>query len=286
MSLKLFRERLIFGTGRLVSGGYAPQSRHMIAACRKAGITRFDTAPLYGMGGAEELLGEAAGQDATLHTKIGSPRPTFPSLRGWAKRLRNLGPNPAAAKRIELAPEPFSGPSAQMDFSAASVARSLARSRQLLRRHRLDLVLLHEAEPWQIPAETLRLLEQEVRLGGIAQLGYAHSGPPLRTLTGWVAQCAPWPEDLESLTTGKSRIFHSILRGLAAAAKVNSACSTGLASAAAELGLAGEGLAGDYLAALVWLHRQLPDAGLIFATSDPGRLDQFIALLDRIAPRR
>ena len=51
------------------------------------------------------------------------------------------------------------------------------------------------------------------------------------------------------------------------------------------LGLAEAGAAGRYLSALVWLHQRQPNAGLVFATSAASRLGQFLALLDRIAPR-
>lgn len=286
MSLDQLRERLVFGTGRLAGGGYSGQSREMIAACRSAGISRFDTAPLYGMGAAEGLLGTFAGPDAILHTKVGSARPGFPALRGWAKRFRNLAPNQAAAERLDLAPQPYVRPSAAMDFSADAVAHSLARSRRLLRRDQLDLVLLHEAEPWQIPAESLAVLERQLAEGSIAQLGFAHSGPPLQDVGGWTVQTAPWLDDVGAAKAGKSRIFHSVLRGLTAAAKGDPGFAVELAALAGELDLADEGPAGRYLAALVWLHRRLPDAGLIFATSAPDRLARFLNLLDRIAPLR
>lgn len=285
MTLGMLRERLIFGTGRLAGGGYAQASRDMIAACQQAGINRFDTAPLYGMGAAEGLLGAAASAQASVHTKVGSARPGFAALRGWAKRLRNLAPNSAAAARLDLAPKVYAGPSPAMDFSAEAIARSLARSRRLLRRDRLDLVLLHEAEPWQIPANSLALLEFELAEGRIARLGFAHSGPALRPAAGWVVQTAPWLSDLERTGAGQSRIFHSVLRGLTAAAQ-DGAIAAELEALAAELDVAGEGPAGRYLTALAWLHRRLPDAGLVFATSAPDRLTQFLTLLDRIAPPR
>jgi hypothetical protein len=285
MSLNQLRERLIFGTGRLAGGGYSGQSCDMIAACHAAGIIRFDTAPVYGMGAAEGLLGTAAGADAILHTKVGSARPGSPALRGWAKRMRNLLPNRASAARLELAPQRYAGPSAAMDFSAETIVGSLDRSRRLLRRDRLDLVLLHEAEPWQIPPESLAVLERQRADGSSAQLGFAHSGPPLRDSAGWAVQTAPWLGDLDAAGL-QPRIFHSVLRGLTAAAEGDPVCAAELEASAGELDVADEGPAGRYLAALVWLHRRRPDAGLIFATSAPDRLARFLILLDRIAPPR
>lgn len=281
MTLALLRERLIFGTGRLSGGGYAGQSRQMIAACQGAGIVRFDTAPIYGLGGAEQLLGMTAGQGAIIHTKIGSRPPAFPALRGWAKWFRNMAPNSNAAGRLYHPPQRFARPSAQMDFSPDAVAQSLARSRRLLRRDRLDLVMLHEAEPWQVPEATRALLEVERDAGRIGALGFAHSGPPLQETAGWIAQCAPWADSLAG--SGAGRIFHSILR---AAVSCDDPIAAEIDQTVAELSLRGQGPGGRYLAALVWLHRRQPEAGLVFATTAPERLASFLALLDRIAPRK
>lgn len=280
MILPLLRERLIFGTGRLAGGAYASRSKALIAACQAAGIVRFDTAPSYGMGAAEELLGSAVGAGSIIHTKVGSSRPAWSSLRGWAKYLRNSVHNRATVERVNIAPLRYQEPDHAMDFSPAAIVRSLNRSRRLLRRDRLDLVLLHEAEPWQLPDDSLSLLAAEQKTGRIGQLGFAHSGPMLRENPGWLAQTVPWPEAL--LGRGDGCIYHSILR---AASSGDAIFSAELEQTKMSLGLAEAGAAGRYLSALVWLHQRQPNAGLVFATSAASRLGQFLALLDRIAPR-
>lgn len=190
MILPLLRERLIFGTGRLAGGAYASRSKALIAACQAAGIVRFDTAPSYGMGAAEELLGSAVGAGSIIHTKVGSSRPAWSSLRGWAKYLRNSVHNRATVERVNIAPLRFQEPDHAMDFSPAAIVRSLNRSRRLLRRDRLDLVLLHEAEPWQLLMTAFPCLRPSRKLEESANWGL----PILarccaRTPVGWRKLC-------------------------------------------------------------------------------------------------
>lgn len=278
------RQRLIFGTGRLAGGAYAPTSRRMIETCLRAGIHTFDTAPVYGMGAAESLLGDViAGADGiAIHTKVGSQAPSLPGLRGWAKRVRNLAPNAGAQDRVDSAPARYAGPSASMDYSRDYVTASLEQSRRRLRRDRLDLVLLHEAEPQDIPEGTWAALQAQAGSSRIAQLGFAHSGPPQHKSAQLVAQTAPWPDDFLAPSGPNPRVFHSVLRGLNAAINANPAVAAAAAETSARHGLDREGAAGTYAAGLLLLAQTWPDAKLIFATTAPDRLNTFLALLDRI----
>ena len=58
------------------AGQTLDQSRRVIDAALDAGVTLFDTAPVYGMGGSEAHLGEALGKrrgQAVIATKFGHP---------------------------------------------------------------------------------------------------------------------------------------------------------------------------------------------------------------------
>lgn len=278
------RQRLVFGTGRLCSGPYAAQSRRMIERCLAAGILAFDTAPSYGMGAAEGLVGDVVGDLAgvAVHTKVGSLRPSYPALRGWAKGLRNLAPNLGAGARVDIGLTRHTGPSQGMDYSAAALRASLARSHDLLRRERIDLVLLHEAEPAEIEAQGWAVLSGELASGGIGALGFAHSGPAGNADPALAAQLAPWPQDFLGASDNRPRLFHSVLRGYREAAARDPAVAAAGAAIVARYGLGGERMAGEYVAALVLLAQVWPKAQLVFATTEPQRLAGLLALIDRV----
>lgn len=274
-------ERLVFGTARLAGGAYAGQSRQMIETCIKAGIVKFDTAPGYGMGASEALLGQVTcGLDGiSLHTKVGSLRPSAPALRGWAKRLRNLAPNAAASERLDGEIRIFEHVPASLDFSPDGIVRSLDRSCELLRRDRLDLVLLHEAEPQLIDPDAWAALHSAQQQGRIDRLGFAHNGPPRNLDPALVGQCAPRPEDFLGDRPGQRRIFHSIRRSLRSAMRQDAAVAAAAALVCQRNRLKIENGAHEYLVGLLLLAQSSPDAGLIFATSQPKNLASFLDLL-------
>ena len=277
-------ERLVFGTARLAGGPYAARSRRMIEACIGADITRFDTAPGYGMGASEALLGEVtAGQnDIALHTKVGSLRPSAPDLRGWAKWVRNLAPNAAAAHRLDGAIESFTQVPPGMTFSAEAVAGSLARSHDLLQREQIDLVLLHEAEPQLIDQSAWNTLCAAAAQGAIGRLGFAHYGPPQHSDPLLIAQTAPQAADFLRGTPGQPRIFHSIRRALRAAMRQDTAITKAAEQLTVQFGLSPDNGAHEYLVGLLLLARHWPDAALIFATSRPENLAGFVGLIARV----
>ncbi len=281
------RDRLVFGTGRLAGGGYAKRSRAMIETCLNADIRNFDTAPSYGMGAAEALLGEVAGplKGIAIHTKVGSLRPSLPLLRGWAKSARNLLPRARIQLEDALPIIPFAGPPSSNDYSPIAIAASLDRSRRLLRRDQLDLVLLHESEPELVPAETWALLKKLQSIGQIERLGFAHYGPPSNMAKDLVAQTAPQAADFLAAGTRANRVFHSLRQSLAQGQSSNSGLAARAKSVAANFGIAWASGAGSYLVAMLLLAEAWPDAQLIFATSRPENLAEFLALLDRVEGR-
>src|SRR5262245_32753615 len=68
--------RVGFGCARIYGGSELRRSAHLIEAALSAGIRHFDTAPSYGEGRSEEVLGQVLEGVAciTLATKIGISR--------------------------------------------------------------------------------------------------------------------------------------------------------------------------------------------------------------------
>lgn len=126
---------IAFGTAHLHLVGSVREQHRLLDCAVKNGITHFDTAPLYGFGFSERLLGEHFDGDTSISiaTKIGIYPPISRSLPHKAilgqKLLGKAIPYISRAKR---------------NFDTAVATRSLEISLKSLRRDRLDVLLLHE----------------------------------------------------------------------------------------------------------------------------------------------
>ena len=74
-----------FGCARIYGGSELRRSARLIEAALSAGIRHFDTAPSYGNGQSEEILGQVLSgmKDVTVTTKIGIER-----------KITEVAPNP------------------------------------------------------------------------------------------------------------------------------------------------------------------------------------------------
>lgn len=276
-------DRIVFGTARLAGGAYARASARLLETCLRAGITRFDTAPSYGMGASEALLGAVTAGDRSVEiaTKLGSQRPSHPALRGWAKRLYRLSglrqpPAPPAYADFRR----HTGPGPAMDHRPEACARSFERSLALLRRDRIDLLFLHEAAPEEVPAATLEQIGQWQAEGRIGGGGAAHQGPVATLPSGWTAQIAPDLADFAPTAPAPFPVrFHSVRTFARAAAGADPALAERLERVAARIG------GGDPqgLAPFALLAALQPQARLLYATSDADRLTAFLAAWQDIA---
>jgi aryl-alcohol dehydrogenase-like predicted oxidoreductase len=165
--------RFAFGTASLHHlGGARAQLEHLEAAAA-AGFSHFDTAPLYGFGGAEAALGSVFGDNApvTITTKVGLYPPGGGNQGHWAMLARKGAGRlwPAMSRAVA-------------DFGVARARASLESSLKRLKRAGLDLLLLHEpvhglvdTDEWQ------RWLETET--GRVRHFGVAG---PARTVAPFV----------------------------------------------------------------------------------------------------
>jgi aryl-alcohol dehydrogenase-like predicted oxidoreductase len=124
-------------------------TRAVVDAAIDAGITMFDTADIYGDGGAsEELLGEAlAGRwdQVVLATKFGHA--------GY-----DMGYGPAAGAK----------------GGRAYIRRAVERSLRRLQTDHIDLYQLHTPDPVTLVAETLAALTELVAEGKVRYLGHSN----------------------------------------------------------------------------------------------------------------
>jgi hypothetical protein len=274
--------RLVLGCGHLTGGASMAESRRLLEHARAAGIGHFDTAPSYGIGTAEGVVGHAFGNDpaVAITAKIGSLRPGAPLLKTVARRALRLvrgGPRTPAPYRPSMP-----GESHQADgcFDPAFMAESFEITAAKLRRAPIEQVLLHEsyaAPPAPNIIAFLERLRAEGRAGHIGIANGAVYDPALRAACPphWTVQAAIDPAMLLTPVSlpGAPTILHTLVKtdGWMRAHDPRYAVATGrvldaFASIAPRATLAV--LLPYYLVA-----RNVPAAKLIYTSSVLARLD-------------
>lgn len=196
--------RFVFGTASLhYLGGLKVQVAHLEAAAA-AGFTHFDTAPLYGFGGAERAIGAAFGGNAaiTITTKVGL-YPPGDSHQGYTAMLaRKVGGKlwPTLSRSVA-------------DLSAARARCSFEDSLRRLGRAYVDLLLLHDPMPGLLQTdEWLRWRETEAdRIRHVGVCGPAEMVSPFLEAGGPLAEVI---QVRDGLDTREADIVTSIGRPL------------------------------------------------------------------------
>jgi len=194
--------QLGFGTAP-VSGAFSRQETlALLEAAFENGIRHFDTAPLYGWGRGEEVLGEFAAakrEPLTVFTKAGLCPP------GPLQRLAGRLPGLAT-------------PSHRLRFSPRQIQRSVETSLRKLKRERLDALLLHEPAPEDVREELVRKLDDLKRAGKIAAVGLAAAPKSTKSLLSrypGAFQIVQIPAasagKIGALPAGVTTIVHSVL---------------------------------------------------------------------------
>lgn len=180
--------RLGFGCSTLMGQMNRRESLAVLEAAWDAGIRHFDVAPLYGLGAAENCLGEFlrrhSGQ-ASVTTKYGILPPPRTSWIGAARRLARpvIRAVPGIKQRLLRAATAGLGGSRKAPLSAQEVRASLERSRQALQTDRIDLWLLHDVSAGDLtdPA-LLEAMREAVASGLIGDFGVSHDVPEIPKL--------------------------------------------------------------------------------------------------------
>jgi hypothetical protein len=214
-------QRLVLGCGHLTGGASTAASLMLLDHARAAGIDHFDTAPSYGIGTAEDLVGEAFGVDPSvaITAKIGSQRPGAPLLKTIARRALRLvrgGPRAAPAYRPAL---PGEGQATDGCFDPDFMAASFEISAKKLRRAPIDQVLLHESHAKPPAPETVAFLERLLARGRAHHVGIGNGSvydPGLRAAcpAHWTMQAAIDPAMLLAPTPlpDAPTILHTLVK--------------------------------------------------------------------------
>lgn len=163
-----------FGCGTLTGRATFRQAAALVEAALDLGIRYFDTAPLYGMGTSEEVLGAVIGnaKDVIIATKVGIDRPRYSTTANMARRflkplLDSSRPFKKVARQFYAKPcTAASGSSRRYrDLSRDAVRRSLDESLRLLRRSSVEVFLAHDPSEDSFNDETTDVFES-LRLSG------------------------------------------------------------------------------------------------------------------------
>lgn len=177
-------DRLVFGTAGLSSFPTQGRAIRLLEAAYDGGIRHIDTAPLYGQGYAEWMLGRflaMKGEEVRITCKFGlagdvqprlDPRLALP-LNFLRKRLISPTVPSAAVKADGPSVLPF------RTITRAQVERSLQGSLRRLGRSRIDCYLLHEGLPCFLEADAREWLFRQQEAGMVGRLGVASSGSAL-----------------------------------------------------------------------------------------------------------
>ena len=229
-------DRVGFGCVALATMGTPGASRRLLEGVFERGIRHFDTAPVYGQGYSERLLGEflrGKREQVSVATKFGlvPPRPaTLPTavvlpLNALRRRLRGRSASQPAAPTTTATPSSLSQSEIRPRISRAAVQSSFDASRRSLGTDYVDLYLLHEHVPASLEAAALDFLlelraTQKVKALGIAANGASYLGLSPSDVALWDVlqyEFGPaWPAHagLPQRFPDKTHIFHSCLKGI------------------------------------------------------------------------
>jgi aryl-alcohol dehydrogenase-like predicted oxidoreductase len=212
-----------FGCGTLIGRATFSQAAKLVETALDLGIRYFDTAPNYGMGTAEEVLGAVIGNaaDVVIATKVGYPRAVYSARRNlvrkyckpvldYSRGLKTL------ARRFYARPQKASSRSAAhgpATFAAEAVRRSLDTSLALLRRPCVDVFLAHDPDDEALDAPTRQVFETLRVEGLIRCFGAALSGQRLPSNEFGRVWQSSWPPLSDSTCPADHAcIYHGVIR--------------------------------------------------------------------------
>ena len=162
-----------FGTSHLAGRLGRKESGRILDAAFAAGIRHFDTAAMYGYGGAEEVVGEFLRDkrdQVTVTTKFGIDPPKASPIMTLAKAAAKVVVSFAPSLRSRVAKRAGSMVSTG-NFTVAHTMMSLNRSLTALRTTHIDMFLMHDVLPEQVSPELLEFLERATAEGKIRRYG-------------------------------------------------------------------------------------------------------------------
>jgi aryl-alcohol dehydrogenase-like predicted oxidoreductase len=220
--------RIGLGCARIHGRTELRAASRLIEAALGAGIRHFDTAPSYGEGQSEAVLGAvlAGIKDVTITTKVGIPRPdrvsgsyAWPVL--YRKYIRPImtrfpGTKTRLLRRFAAGPDAAltqNTHSERRRLTREQVLRELDHSLKQLRRSSADLYLIHEPDQFELTDELREVLGSLQRAGMVSAYGLAWSRVgDTRAEFGSVRQGRYGANLPTRGMEGETRIFHGVLR--------------------------------------------------------------------------
>jgi aryl-alcohol dehydrogenase-like predicted oxidoreductase len=217
-----------FGCAYIMGGFEKKRNIKLLLSAFDCDIKYFDTAPMYGQGTSEEVVGEAFASNRhriSIATKVGIPHSTYTRkaefLRAIATPIRRYLPKVSRGAATVLYKAGPSRPSPR-NLTPLAVVRSVEDSLIRLRTDYVDLLLLHDAMLHEVTPELIDGISRMKSAGKVLRLGVASSVSDIDEIDRIypnvfdVYQRA-WSvmESDEDLFNNKIRIFHrSIMHSL------------------------------------------------------------------------
>jgi len=216
----LISQRLGFGCGRLKAGSEKANALRLVHTALDLGIRHFDTAPPYGLGTSESVLGEALKgrqESVTVFTKAGLGRPASPGLMQTARAMIKPLANHIPGLRQAVL-KGMSHRASPANFNPDFIAKSFDTSLRLLQRDRVDCLLLHEARAHDTLAPLKSLFDHYVAKGQLGAYG-SSTGEPLTQLVrfGTVLQYRCPAPGTDEAPTAPTDVLHGAFRFIAPA---------------------------------------------------------------------
>lgn len=173
-----------FGTTSLLSLSGEKERQQVLHTAFEAGITHFDTAPYYGYGEAERILGRFIKErrdKVTITTKFGIQPPRVAGGGSVVAVVKKAVSHLPPLRKL-LAKQ--AGKMVQRGaFGAGDAEQSLESSLRALQTDRIDVYLLHEADPSDVGDELLAFLQRKVREGVIGRFGTGSEAAKVAAMT-------------------------------------------------------------------------------------------------------
>ena len=275
--------RLVLGTARIAGGVSESAAVALVSSAFDSGICAVDTAPSYGLGTAERVVGKALADhpQVAVTTKLGSHRPSHPFLRTMGRKIKRLVSS-LGEPEASLPPVRIEA-SVGNDFSALFMAQSLEISLEKL--GRIDALLLHDIAVGEVTPAVLGELAglAQARSSGYASFARWDLQLDQYFASGHIAQCAPapgWLLGTVPVPRDKPLRLHSIAKTGLALAAINRMFANNLehASGMIEADPVTARIAAIYALTAV----RIPEARLLFTSSHQARLNALTMALQRV----
>lgn len=224
-----------YGCVRLTSCKTLTEAQSLINHVVSVGIRYFDTAPSYGRGYSEKILGTCLShsglsrEEFTIATKLGGfsqKNPIMPTslvlpLKDLQRRLQNTR---AIKDSLDISVQRSSqsSPLSFYEITIDDVRTSVNRSLESLKTDYIDILLLHEALPGFLANDALLYVLDLKKSGVVRQIGIAANGSNYSSLSeddihDWDIlqyEYGPaWPEhySFKNKFPSKKHVLHSCL---------------------------------------------------------------------------